>query len=312
MAQFKAVALPTGQHAFIPSDLHIIIPNPSRVSPEDRHYLAYMPWETKYYALVPEQHRPFFKFVLPFLHARTSNVHTALSIAQLPHILPKNLAKSEIRRIYLALILHDTGWSQVNQQGLLTSLNYNGVKPSSPESIKPKQQHLVYGEALAYQLLDSFDFGYKPLSSLDIYTISEMIRRHDHDAAWEQGKYGPIGTDIKVVCDADRLWSYTRENFWLDTIRKDVPPETYLQTIAEEIETYFFTSNGKQRARALVAKRLPEVQAYAELLQDAEIRSSLILKARNPSRRILYKAQQLFLSAKSRRVQRSLIKQNAY
>ena len=310
--QFKSVALPTGVHSFVPTNLNILIPKAPRINPEDRHYLAYLPWEHKYLAHIPSAYHEFFKFVLPFLHARTSNVHTALSTAQLPYLLKNRTGEVNERIIYLALILHDCGWSQVTQQGLLMSLNYNGVAPTSSECVKPKQQHLIYGEALAYKLLDAFDFGGAPLSSDEIYAISEMIRRHDHDAAWEQGKYGPISAEIQILCDSDRLWSYTHENFWLDTIRKDVPPESYLKNMTDEISTYFFTEEGRTRALQLIDERKVEVDSYASLLQDSDKRAELILKTRHPSRRLLFRTRQLVLSAKSRRLQRSLIRQNAY
>lgn len=310
---FKAVKLPTGEQTFVPADLHILIPKARKIAPAERHFLAYLPWEKRYFEHIPEQYRGFFTYVLPSLHARTSNVHTALSIAQLPHLLKDFERPVNERLVYLALILHDCGWSQVNQPSLVASFNYNGVTPTGSDSMKAKQQHLVYGEALAYKLLDTFDFGNDPLHSDDIYAISEIIRRHDHDAAWEQDKYGYIRPEIKVMCDSDRLWSYTYENFWLDTVRKGVPPEAYLENITAEIATYFMTQPGKARARRLIRQRKAEVACYAAVMNNAELRASLIARTnRNPSRRLVYRTRQLALSAKSRRMQHAIIRENAY
>lgn len=309
---FKAVMLHGGQYAFIPSDLDILIPKAPRIAGADRHHLAYIPWENKYLEHVPEEYRSFFRFVLPHLHARTTNVHTALSIGQLTGLLNNGGGSVRERIVYLALILHDCGWSQVSQHGILTSLNYNGVMPTGKDSVKPKQQHLVYGAALAYKLLDSFDFGSVSLSSDDMYLVSEMVRRHDHDSLWERGKYGAISQEIKLLCDSDRLWSYTHENFWLDTIRKNVPPASYLELITAEIDTYFATAAGKRRARALIRDRKAEVADYLAVMEDAEARARLAYSARHPSKRVLYRAQQLLLSAKSRRIQRGHIRQNAF
>jgi hypothetical protein len=310
--QFKAVASPDGQYSIVPADLTILIPKARRIVAEDRHYLAYIPWQTKYLAHIPAEHQEFFLYVLPFLHARTSNVHTALSISQLAHLLPAFEGSVDTHLVYLALILHDCGWSKVTQEGLLHSLSYSGVTPSNPDSMKPKQQHLIFGEALAYELLDSFDFGEQPLSSHDIYTISEIIRRHDHDAAWEQDKYGHISDEVRIVCDADRLWSYTYENFWLDTVRKGVNPETYIETINQEITGYFFTDLGRARARQLLSERRTEVAAYARLLSSTAKVEELARSARYASNRMGYRAHQLFLSAQSRRLQRAFIRQKTY
>jgi hypothetical protein len=308
---FKAALLPAGQHAFIPADLDVVTPKGRRIEAAQRHHLAYLPWKNKYFRHIPLEYRDFFTFVLPFLHARTSNVHTALSIAQLPYLLKGATTPVNKRLVYLALILHDCGWSQVGQQDLLRSFNYNGVSPTGADSVSPKQKHLVYGEALSYKLLDSFDFGANPLTSEEMYTISEIVRRHDHDAAWERGKYGRISPEVKIVCDSDRLWSYTYENFWLDTIRKGVPADAYFELIQGEVASYFFTPEGKARARQLIAERQTEVLAYQKVMQDAEMRASLLQKARHPSKRLLYRAQQLVLSAKSRRIQRAHIRENA-
>jgi hypothetical protein len=309
---FKAMSLPGRQHTFVPADLDILIPKARRILAAERHHLAYLPWQNSYLNRIPADYQAFFKFVLPHLHARTSNVHTAVSIGELQHIFDGTTAQVEKRLIYLALILHDCGWSQVTQADLVKSFNYNGVSPVGADSMQPKQKHLVYGEALAYKLLDSFGFTADPLTSHDIYTISEMIRRHDHDATWEQGKYGDISLEIKIMCDADRLWSYTYENFWLDTIRKNVPADAYLDLINAEIKTYFFTAAGRARARKLIEARRIEVAAYQTITKDASLRTELINKARLPAKRALYRAQQLVLSAKSRRIQKAHIRENAY
>ncbi len=67
---------------------------------------------------------------------------------------------------------------------------------------------------------------------------------------------------MELMCDADRLWSYTHENFWLDTVRKAVAPEIYIETIAQAIDTYLFTEPGKIRARELLAERRDAVASY--------------------------------------------------
>jgi hypothetical protein len=312
ITRFKAVALPTGTFAYVPLGINVLIPKAPRIAVTDRHYLAYLPWETRFLSHIPAQYQDFFAYVLPFLHARTSNVHTALSVSQLPHLLKDLKSPVDERIIYLSLILHDCGWSQVSTQGLVDSLSYNGVAPTSAASFKPKQQHLVYGEALAYRLLDNYDFGSQPITAEEIYTVSEVIRRHDHDAAWELGKYGPIATEVKLVCDADRLWSYTYENFWLDTVRKDVPPAPYLENLTAEISSYFFTAQGRARARSLIRERKREVEAYQQIIKDPDILAELVLRSRAQPKRILYRARQLALSARSRRVQRGHIRQNSY
>lgn len=296
----------------LPNDLNIVIPSAPSIPIEDKHYLAYIPWDEDYMRHIPEKYRDFFSFILPCLHTRTSDVHTALSAAQLPYLLKDVSEPVDERAISLALLLHDCGWSQVDQQGLVTSLSYNSVTPAGSHSIRPKQQHLIYGTALAYRLLDAYDFGSEELTTTDIYEIAGIIRRHDHDAAWEQGKYGTISTEIKIVCDADRLWSYTYENFWLDIVRKGVAPETYVRTIADEISDYFFTDQGKTRARQLAAERKAEVDAYLTVMADKQKLAHLLDNASRPSMQLMEKARRLTVYLKSRRLQHLPLKREAY
>jgi hypothetical protein len=258
---FRNLQVPGNGTAWVPTDVTISFPAAPGIPTSDLHYLAYIPWDNRYLRHIPERYRDFFEHVLPHLSARTSNVHTALSVAQVPYLLKGLSTAVDKDALYYALILHDCGWSEVSQEGLVASLSYGGVAPTSSASLKPKQQHLIYGEALAYKLLDAYPFHPDGPDAADQYYITEIIRRHDHDAPWEKDKYGEISIEMKLMCDGDRLWSYTHENFWLDTVRKGIAPEIYIDNIEEAIDTYFFTEQGKDRARQLVAERRTEVTA---------------------------------------------------
>lgn len=255
--------------AWVPTDIDIRIPVAPTIPTADLHYLAFIPWHKRYLHHIPERYRDFFLYVLPNLHARTSDVHTALSISQIPYLLADTSAPVDMDALYYALILHDCGWSQVSLEGLVGSLSYNSLAPTSAASLKPKQQHLIYGEALSYKLMHEYPFGTDGPDAAKQYYISEIIRRHDNDAPWESGKYGEISVEMELMCDGDRLWSYTHENFWLDTIRKGVAPETYIDNIEQVIDSYFFTEQGKARARQLASERREEVSNYLTARSNA-------------------------------------------
>jgi HD superfamily phosphohydrolase YqeK len=259
---FHVIQLPQGGEAYVPKDIKLTFPKADKININEQHYLAYIPWQERFLEHIPPSYREFYCSILPQLANRTSDVHTALSVAQIPVLLDA-YPKANERIVYLATILHDIGWSEVSKQGLVDSLNYSGVLPT--ENAKhAKRQHLIFGEALAYKLLDDFDFDFD-LTEDDAYYITEIIRRHDNDQKWEQGKYGDITLETKLVCDADRLWSYTHENFWQDTVRKGVEPAAYLETIHTAVPTYFFTPIGRSRAHALLRSRRDEVSAYQRL-----------------------------------------------
>lgn len=52
-----------------------------------------------------------------------------------------------------------------------------------------------------------------------------------------------------IVCDVDHLWSFTKENFWQDTVRKEIDPELYAQNLARDLDGYFVTDAGKKKAK---------------------------------------------------------------
>lgn len=253
--------LPTGEQATLPADIRLKFLTGADLTPRQLCATAYIPWRKLYLELIPERYQPFFEHVLPHLSKRSTNVHTALSVSQLPFLIKHANDKVDSRAVYLGTILHDAGWGLVSHQGIADSLSYSGLKLSESSRL-PKQQHVLIGTALAYDLLNSYDFGNKPLSEANKHHISQIIRRHDYDAPWDKNKFPDLSAETKLVCDADRLWSYTHENFWQDTVRKNVKPEDYLLTISKAIDGYFITPQAKVRAHGLVADRRKEVEEF--------------------------------------------------
>jgi hypothetical protein len=52
------------------------------------------------------------------------------------------------------------------------------------------------------------------------------------------------------------------ENFWQDTVRKGVRPDEYLKNLENDLDGYFITDEGKQKARELLADRAAEVEHW--------------------------------------------------
>lgn len=256
----QSITLPTGKAAILPADIHLIFPDDPKLSPEQRRATAYIPWDDKYLEYVQEDYRSFFKHALPHLGRRTTDVHTALSVNHLPFLIEYSYDPVDARVVFLATILHDTGWSKVSLPHIADSLSYSGVALSE-ESRLPKEQHILMSVALAIDLLEGYDFGDEPLPTDSKRHITEIIRRHDYDAPWEVGKYDELTAETKLVCDADRLWSYTHENFWQDTVRKDVNPAEYIDKLGNAVESYFLTSQAKIKAFALLDDRQEELKA---------------------------------------------------
>jgi hypothetical protein len=252
---FYTVTLPSGETREIPTDIRIEIPVDADVSKEQLNSLAYIPWDEKYVDYVPARYRSFFASVLPFLHARTTDVHTALSVSTVPDLIAGTAEKLDERMVYLAVIVHDSGWGQMSQQEIADSLSYSGLTHSERAKAS-KKRHTVLGKEMAVKLLDSFVFD-PALSQQQKEFISDIVFYHENPLIFTVN--GSVPIEARLTCDADRLWSYTHENFWQDTIRKSVDPHTYADNLDEAIETYFFTEQGKAKARSLLAERRQEV-----------------------------------------------------
>ena len=69
-----------------------------------------------------------------------------------------------------------------------------------------------------------------------------------------------------MLGDADRMWSYTHENFWLDTIRKNTEPRQYLVNTREAIDGYFLTDAGREIAHRLMDKETMSGEEFEKML----------------------------------------------
>jgi hypothetical protein len=119
--RFRMIDLPQGGWAYMPADIHVRFPGNSDVARSRRHLLAYIQWDDTYLDFVPAHYRGFFKYALPHLHARTSNIHTALSYENFwldtvrkgvsPHVYIHNVE----RAIDSGLLLTDYGRMKARQ-----------------------------------------------------------------------------------------------------------------------------------------------------------------------------------------------------
>lgn len=256
---FKQIQLATGESHLIPADLELSEPSESNLEPGRRHYLIYIPWDDKYLANVQVEYQPFFRKVLPYLHARTTDMHIAQCLPFVRELIGATSEPTDERVIHVAFILHDSGWSQMTQAEIADSLGVKGLVLTGA-SISPKEKHARLGREVAERVLSEFDFV-PPLTDAQKTTIYQAILFHDKP--WELATGGDIPIDVKLVCDVDHLWSFTHENFWQDTLRKGVNPPGYLENLANDLDGYFTTEQGKAKARQLLEARRAEVAEWS-------------------------------------------------
>jgi hypothetical protein len=258
---FKIFTLPDGQSFTVPSDLTLSIPQNSEVESSMLHFLIYIPWDDKYLEQVPADYLAFFQSVLPHLAVRTTDVHVALCLPFVKELGAHFKGEFDERVVYLAFILHDVGWSRLSELEIAQSLGVSGLE-LTPDASAPKEKHATVGKKLAAELLKSYDFQ-PPLSAEQTALILDSVLYHDQPA--KLSGPGDIPLELKLVCDADHLWFFTRQNFWQDTVRKNIPPQEYLQNLERDLSGYFTTEPGRDLARQLLAQRQAEVAQLTRL-----------------------------------------------
>jgi len=260
---FKSFALPNGQAAWIPDDLELRLPEKTTLDLGDLHYLIYIPWHDKYLELVDDVYRDFFKVVLPFLHVRITDVHVGTCLPFIKELIQAEAGPVDERVVQIAFMLHDSGWSQMSEAEIAESLGVKGLSLSG-NAIQPKARHAILGQQVAQNILEEYPFQ-PPLTTKQKDWIYQAILFHDRPQDLAAG--GEIPASVKVVCNTDHLWSFTHPNFWQDTLRKGVQPETYLENLGKDLDSYFVSEPGKQKARQLLETRNTEVEAWKNWIQ---------------------------------------------
>lgn len=262
--QFKKISFPPIlESAYIPEDITILPPENSSLPIEQQHFLLYIPWEERYFELVPSEYKDFFKMVLPQLSVRTTDVHTAISLSHFDTLLHKfsnvNINK---RVVILALILHDAGWSRLSEEEIANSLGVTGLKLTEG-ALAPKEKHAQQSEIIAREVLAAYSFE-QALNNEEIELICKAVLYHDKPEA-VAGAEQPMPIEVQLLVDLDHIWSFTHENFWQDTVRKGVKPTEYAKNLEKDLDGYFVTAQGKELAKELLADRMQEVEIWKKV-----------------------------------------------
>ncbi|MGD0611344.1 MAG: HD domain-containing protein [Anaerolineales bacterium] len=244
--------------AWIPEDVELRFPEKTSLDLANLHYLIYIPWRDGYISRVDPAYRDFFKVVLPYLHVRTTDVHVVTCLPFISELIQAIGEAVDERVVQIAFILHDSGWSQMTEIEIAHSLGVEGLSLSG-EAVNPKARHAILGRDLAQKILRNYSFQ-PALTAAQKDGIYQAILYHDKP--WDLAAGGEIPIHMKIVCDVDHLWSFTHPNFWQDTVRKGVRPDVYLKNLGDDLDSYFVTEPGKQKAREELGVRGTEVEAW--------------------------------------------------
>jgi hypothetical protein len=259
---FREFELPMSNSVLIPSDIELKLPEKTPLNAKKLQFLVNIPWSDKYLQYVDKEYLDFFNRVLPYLHVRTTDVHVATCIPFIKEFIQAHDGYIDEKVVYIAFILHDSGWSQMSEEEIVSSLGVTGLALNE-KAISSKEKHAVLGRNIAMHVL-----GQEPYASQVTQQQKDLIYNAVlyHDKPWELVVNGAIPVEMKIVCDVDHLWSFTHENFWQDTVRKRVDPTTYLKNLNNDLASYFVTEKGKEKATILLHKREVEVELWRRLV----------------------------------------------
>lgn len=242
-----------------PVDVPVSLPEKSQLPESEQHFLIYLPWNNEYLKFVPQDFQEFYREILPFLSARTTDVHTAICMQYLDEFIAKVEAMGKVVNrnvLAYALMLHDSGWSQMTEQEIAHSLGVKGLALSE-SALAPKEKHAILGEQIARKILKEKQNELQ-LSENEIELICKAILFHDKPEA-VAGAENEMPIEVQLLVDLDHVWSFTHLNFWQDTLRKGVDPKEYLENLRADLDSYFVTDIGKNKAKELLAQREQEV-----------------------------------------------------
>lgn len=242
-------------------DIKLQLPQNSSLPESEQHFLLFIPWNDENLKLIPEDYRDFYREILPHLSARTTDVHTAVCMQYLDEFISKAQAQGKIVNrdvLAYALMLHDSGWSQMSEVEIASSLGVKGLALNET-AMGPKQKHAVLSEQITRKILiqKQDELG---LSKQDIDTICMAILYHDKPEL-VAGSQSQMPIEVQLLVDLDHIWSFAYLGFWLDTQRKGVEPKEYLQNLHNDLDSYFVTEIGKNKAKELLVQREKEVYA---------------------------------------------------
>jgi HD superfamily phosphodiesterase len=174
----------------------------------------------------------------PYLETRKNIIHTEVSIGCAYRLMEKEGGDEDV--VIPAVMLHDVGWIRVPENLQLEAF---GPKAASKG---PDHVHEIEGVKIAKEILEQLHYNEDLIKEILV-----IIEGHDsRDVALSQND--------RIVKDADKLWRYLKEGFWIDKERFGETFEERFGSLRENLERWFFTQHAKEIARAELLERLGE------------------------------------------------------
>ena len=170
---------------------------------------------------------------LTYQDKRDDKGHAAVTLHYAQRLLESEKGDKNI--IIPAIILHDTGWSQLSDEERMTIFDNNATKD---EKLKLRYKHQEEGVIIAKNILEQVKYPKKFTEE-----ILEIISQHDT-------RKGFLSNNEGLVRDADKLWRFSKIGFDADIKRFNFSFERLEDKLIERanLPNFFFSKKAKQIA----------------------------------------------------------------
>ncbi|MBW2127804.1 MAG: HD domain-containing protein [Deltaproteobacteria bacterium] len=200
---------------------------------------SYEDW-SGFLSVLLEEAEPYLKVRGDLLHVRVSHRYALMLMEK---------EGGDKRIIEPAVLLHDVGWSCLSPEELSHAY---GARAVGAEAKRLNRIHEREGAEIAARILTKH--GYDPKL---IETIRRIIERHDSSLSVSS-------VEDAIVKDADKLWRFSGEGFWVEIERQGLEPEELYLYLGKRIDSWFFTPTGRILSKEEWERRGEEVRSGRE------------------------------------------------
>jgi len=181
-----------------------------------------------------ERDEAIWQLAAPYLTVRDNDAHSLYSYG-IARALLSQIPEADERIVLPAILLHDTGWSTVDERDALEAIAPGGGRPDLV------LQHEREGARIAREILTAVG-----LPNDDIESIVDIIDGHDSRTV-------SLSLNDSLVKDADKLWRVSPHGRAVVCDWFGLDDDEALRLCAYRAYDELFTNAGRAMSRALVA-----------------------------------------------------------
>ncbi|MDO8623636.1 MAG: hypothetical protein Q7R52_05315 [archaeon] len=161
-----------------------------------------------------------WNLALPYQDKRGDKGHAEITLKYAIRLLKSEKGNKDI--VIPAIILHDTGWSQLSEIEGRVIFDADATKEAK---LSVRYKHQDAGVKISRKILNSIDY---PTSMVD--EVLEIVSQHDT-------REGFFSKNEGLVRDSDKLWRFSKIGFNADLIRGKISFHNLYSKLINRVET---------------------------------------------------------------------------